>query len=57
MTLKLARRNRIQILLAGEKSKLASWISSNGALFASAVERSRSVKELIYVIEMFRCMC
>lgn len=56
MTLKLARRNRIQILLAGEKSKLASWIARNGALFSSAVSKSRNVKELIMVIELMRYM-
>ena len=56
MTLKIARRNKIQILLAGERSNLASWIASNGALFASAVNQCRSNKELIIIIELFRCV-
>lgn len=55
MTLKLVRRNKIQILLARKKGQeLGMWIADNGALFGNAITHCNSKKELILIIELLR---
>lgn len=54
MTLRLARRNRIQILLA--KGDTLNWIVKYGASFAEKIAKCNTVYEVILVIEYFRHM-